>query len=155
MDGLRKWQLSYFFFLTYPLGDRSIRSQAQTNIQRRINQSENSLGGTQHNSPHIKRPSSSPPLPPLPVSASRSSEPEYNSTNDRSIGVKSLDLKSLIQSDNFTLKVSGLREDTGRFPFKLSTLKLQLKGDATLANIMAAIRDAGTSSIFPMFSLDI
>ena len=49
------------------------------------------------------------------------------------------------------MKVRGLRGDKD-FPFELSTLNLQLKGDATLANIMAAIKDAGESlMILPMF----
>ena len=133
-----------FIITTYPPGDRSIRSQAQINIQKRINESENSLG-TQHNSPHIKRLSSSPRPSPLPVSASLSSEPEHNSTNEHSIGVESFDLESLIQSGNFILKVRGLREDKDYFPFELSTLNLQLKGDATLDSIMATIKEAGTS----------
>ena len=94
MDGLRKWQLHTWFFYTYPPGDRMIKSQARTNIQERINATENRLGTRlERNSPHLKRRSSSPPLPPLPASAySRSSKPEYNSTNEHPIGV---DLEAL------------------------------------------------------------
>jgi hypothetical protein len=139
--------LVFGFLLTYPPGDRMIKSQARTNIQKRINEAENRLA-TQHNSPSIKRRSSSPPLPPLPVSAySRSSEPEYNSTNEHPIG---LDLEGLIQSGNFTLKVTGLRKDYCHGP--LSSLNLRLRGDATIDEINVAIKDAGASlTILSMF----
>ena len=133
-----------YLFFTYPPGDRSMRAQAQTNIQMRIDESDNILDtqlnspciegrsessslllppfklplsayslsskpksvDTKHNYPHIKRRSSSPRLPPLPVSGySRSPEPEYNSGNEHPIGV---DLEGLIQCGNFILNVTGL-----------------------------------------------
>ena len=162
-----------------PPGGSLIISQAQTNIQKRItNESENSLNtqpkwqsgssspcfppssfklpfpayssssrpksvDTKHNYPHFKRRSSSPRLPPLPVSAdSRSLEPECNSGNEHPIGV---DLEGLIQSGNFTLKVTGLRKDPDHPQAPLSTLNLRLRGDATLDEIKVAIKDAGAS----------
>ena len=144
-DGLRKWQLYTWFFLTYPPDDRSIKSQAQTNFEKCIKETGNILD-TQHIYPHIKARSLSPPL--LPISAhSRSSELEYNSTNEHPIGV---DLEGLIQSRNFTLKVIGLLKDSND---PSDTLDLQLKGDATLDEVMVAIKDAGASlTILPMFS---
>ena len=180
-----------YFFLAYPPGDRSIRSQAQTNIQERINESENSLDtqlnlpciegrsesssrlvpfklpfstyfhsskpksvDTKHIYPHIRGRSSSPRLPPLPVSPySHSSEPEYNSVNEHPIGV---DLKGLILSGIFNLKVTGLRKYSDHFKAPLSTLNLRLRGDATLDEIKVAIKDAGASlTILPMFSLHV
>ena len=125
-----------------------IESQAQNNIRKRFKETNNRLD-TQHNSPHDKRRFSS-PLPPLPVSAySRSPKPEYNSTNEYPTGIN---LESLILSGNFTLKVIGLRKDNDHPP--LSTLELQLRGDATLDDIKVAIKDAGASlMILPMFSL--
>jgi hypothetical protein len=127
------------FFFDLSRGDRMIKSQARTNIQERISETENILD-TQHNSPHIKRRSSSPPLPPLPVSVySRSSEPEYKSTNEHPIGV---DLEGLIQSGNLTLEVIGLRK---YYNPSLSSLNLRLRGDATLDEINVAIKDAGAS----------
>ena len=127
-----------------------IESQAQNNIRQRFKETNNRLD-TQHNSPHDKGRFSSPPLPPLPVSAySRSPKPEYNSTNEYQTGIN---LESLILSGNFTLKVIGLRKDNDHPP--LSTLELQLRGDATLDDIKVAIKDAGSSlmTILPMFSL--
>ena len=142
------------FFLIYPPGNRSILSQARTNIQKCINETENSLH-TQHNSPHIKGRSSFRPLPSLPASSyPRSSEPGYNSTNKHPIGV---DLDSLIQSGNFTLKVKGLRKDNDDyFPGPFFTFDLRLKGDTTLDEIRVAIKNAGASlTILPMFSLHV
>ena len=157
---------SYLSFWIYSLGDRSIKSQAQTNITKSIKEAKRSLDTqvTKRISPlapgasHIKGRSSR-PLPSLPFSAnSLSSEPEYNSTNEQQIGV---DLKGLIQSGNFTLKVIGLRKLENDFdddsffsldPEPLFTLDLQLKADATVVEIMAAIKDAGESLIiFPCF----
>jgi hypothetical protein len=84
---------------------------------------------------------------------SRSSEPEYSSTNEQKIGV---DFKGLIQSEIFTLKIIGLRKDFESYDTSLSTLDLQLKADVTLVEIMAAIKDAGASLIIlPMFSLHV
>ena len=177
---------SYLSFLIYSLGGRSIKSQAQTNITKSIKEAKRSLDTqvTKRISPlapgpgasHIKGRSSR-PLPSLPFSAnSLSSKPEYNSTNEQQIGV---DLKGLIQSGNFTLKVIGLRklgndfdddsfssfglvrelrndfDDDSFFSLdseSLFTLDLQLKADATVVEIMAAIKDAGGSLIiFPCF----
>ena len=165
MDGLSKWQLlilSFSWVLIYPgypPGDRSINSQAQTNFAKCINEARKSLD-TQHISPpvprasHIKGRSSPPPLPPTPLllsAYSRSSEPEYNSTNEQQSGV---DLEGLIQSGFFTLKVVGLRKDSN--DNSSSTLDLRLKADVTLIEIMDAIKDAGASlTIFPMFSLHV
>ena len=139
-----------FFFWPIHLGDRSIESQAQTNFAKCIKETEKSPG-TRHISPfasHIER-RSSPPLPPLTFSAnSLSSDPEYNSTNEQQIGV---DLEGLVQSGNFTLKVIGLQKPSyDSFSFDsdsepLSTLDLRLKADATLVEIMVAIKDAGVS----------
>ena len=131
--------------MTYPPGDRTIESQAQANFEKCINKTRKSPD-TQHVSPlslrasHIEGRSSSPPLPPLPFSgSSRSSEPEYNSTNEQQIGV---DLNGLIQSGNSTLKVIGLRKYSND---NLSTLDLRLKANVTLVEIRAAIKDAGAS----------
>ena len=110
---------------------------------------------TKHNYTHFKRRSSSPRLPPLPVSAdSRSPEPECNSGNEHPIGV---DLEGLIQSGIFTLKVTGLRKDSDDHPqAPLSTLNLRLRDVATLDEIKVAIKDAGASlTILPMFSLHV
>ena len=170
-----------------PPGGSFIRSQAQTNIQKRItNESENSLDtqpkwqsesssprfppsnfklpfpayssssraksvDTKHNYPHFKRRSSSPRLPPLPVSAdSRSLEPECNSGNEHPIGV---DLEGLIQSGNFTLKVTGLRKASHHPPSDSSTLNLRLRAYATLDEIKVAIKDAGASLTILSFFL--
>ena len=136
MDGLRKWQLILNFF-TYPPGDRSIKSQAQTNIQKRIKESEDSID----NQPNLNPPciegqyeSLSRLLPfKLPFSAYfRPSKPKSD-----------VDLEGLIQSGSFILKVIGLRKDSRHPP--LSTINLRFIGNATLANIMAAIEDAGES----------
>ena len=212
-----------YFLLAYPPGNRSIISQAQTNIRKRINESENCLGtqlnspnsppgersqaqtiiqerinesensvdtqpnspciegrsksssrlppfklpfsayfrsskpkgvDTKHNYPHIKGRSSSPRLPPLSVSAySRSPEPEYNSGDEHLIGV---DLKGLIQSGDFTLKVTGLRKGSHHPPSGSSTLNLRLRAYATLDEIRVAIKDAGASlTILSIFSLHV
>ena len=154
---------SFLVFLTYPLGDRSIESQAQTNFAKCI--SETKIPDTQHipplsphasdisprasrtfpRAPHIFSRAShiflrAPrPLPPLP---SRSSE-------QQKIGI---DLEGLIQSGNLILKVIGLRKDSN--DNSLSSLDLRLRADVTLVEIMAAIKDAGASStILPVFIL--
>ena len=128
-------QLHTCFFLTYSSVNRSIISQARTNIQNRINEIENTLDN-QHtgNSPQVKG------LPPSPVSA--------YSTNGH---LNSVDLEGLIQSGN-TLKVKGLRKDYN--DPSSSTLALRLKADATKEEIMVAIKDAGAFlTILPMSSL--
>ena len=134
MDGLRKWQIHTCFFLTYPPVNRSIISRARTNIYRnRINETGNGVD-SQHNSPpsRVKGRSSSPGLPLF-----------------RSYKPKGVDIEGLIQSRNFTLKVIGLR----RGPRLSCTLDLRLKADATSAEIMVAIKDAGVSlMILPMLS---
>jgi hypothetical protein len=128
-------------------GDRSIISQAQTNIRKCTNEFEDSLD-THHN-PRIKGRSSSLRHPSfkLPFSAhSRSSKP------------KDISLEGLIQSGNFNLKVVGLQKYFNLRPSKsgLSTLDLQLKADATKDEIMVAIKDAGVFlMILPMFSLHV
>jgi hypothetical protein len=133
--------------LTYPPDDRSIESQAQTNFQNCITETKMSLVNQQISpfvsfASHNENPSSSRPLPPLPFSAyARPSEPEHNYINKQEIGVN---LESLIQSGIFTLKVVGLRKNY-YINNSLSTLDLQLKADATLDDIMAAITDAGAS----------
>ena len=148
---------SYFSFLTYTHDDRSIESQAQANFSRCLSETTRSLA-TQHisplaprpSSPHIKGRSSSPPLPPLPRSVSLSSEPEYNS-NEQQIGV---DLEGLMQSGDCALKVTGLRKDYN--DTSKSTLDLRLKVNATLAEIIVAIKDAGASlTILPMLYLHV
>ena len=135
------------FFLTYPPGDRSIKSQAQINIQKRINETRDSLD-TQDISLRMKGRSSSSSGPQAPSMFSalfRSSKPKYT------IGV---DLGGLIQSANVSLKVIGLQKDSNHRYSPLSTLDLQLKANATQVEIMNAIKDAGVSSaIIPMFSL--
>ena len=145
------------------LGDRSIESQAQTNIAKCINETEKSLDIQQHISllasrgSHVKGRSSA-PLPSLSLSTYSQTDSEYNSTNEQQNGV---DLEGLIQSGNLTLKVTGLRKklgkDTNDDPFfsmdslptldPLYTLDVRLKTDTTLGNIMDAIKDAGASSI--------
>ena len=120
-----------------------IKSQAQTNFVKCINETKKSLD-TQHISTlasrayHITEPSFS-PGPPLP----RSSEPEYNSANEQL--QSSLNLEGLIQSRNFTLKVVGLRKHSEDNDNSLSTLDLRLKADVSLTEIKAAIKDAGVS----------
>ena len=121
-------------------GDRSIKSQAQTNFVKCINETKKSLDSRQisllaSSAPHIKEPSAS-PVPPL----LRSSEPEYNSANERQSG---LDLEGLIESGNFTLKVVGLRKDYT--DNSLSVVDLQLKAGVTVPEIKTAIREAGAS----------
>ena len=134
-----------FFFLTYPPGHRSITSQARINIQKRINETRNSLD-TQVISPRIIGRSSSSHVPPSPFSAySRSSKPKYNSTSVDAIDV---DLDGLIKSANFSLKVIGLRKDSNHWDPPFSTLDLQLKANATRVEIRNAIKDAGVSSAY-------
>ena len=150
--------------MTYPLADRSIESQAQTNFAKCISDTKKGLD-TQHIPPLSPRASdislrasrtfphashifsrashifsrAPRPLPPLP---SRSSE-------QQKIGI---DLENLIQSGNLTLKVIGLRKDSN--DNSLSSLDLRLRADVTLVEIMAAIKDAGASStILPVFIL--
>ena len=134
--------------MTYPPGDRSIESQAQTNIAKCINETEKSLD-TQHISPLSARGSykgrSSPPTPPPPspfsaYSLQVSSEPEYNSTNEQQIDI---DLEGLIQSRDLTLKVIGLQKLQEDFNDDSFLLDLRLKADATQNDIMVAIKDAG------------
>jgi hypothetical protein len=121
--------------------DRSIISQAQTNIQKCTNEFEDSLD-THHNS-RIKGRSSSPRHP---------SSKLLFSAHSRSSNPTDINLEGLVQSGNFNLKVLGLLKSDS----SLSTLDLQLKADATPDEIMVAIKDAGAfSMILPMFSLHV
>ena len=116
-----------YFILFFDLSTRrSIISRARTNIRNRINETGNGKD-SQHNSPpsRVKGRSSSPRLPLF----RSSSKP------------KGVDIEGLIQSRNFTLKVIGLR----RGPRLSCTSDLRLKADATSAEIMVAIKDAGVS----------
>ena len=161
-----------FFGLSGIPGDRSIESKAQTNIEKCISEAKN-VSPLAFRASHIKgRSSPLLRLPPssfkLPSSAaigsdSLSSEPEDNLTNEQQIGVN---LEGLIQSGKFTLKIVGLRklgqnENFGYNSFSsnwsskssLSTLDLHLSGDATLVDIMVAIKNAGALIILPVFCL--
>ena len=144
---------SCLLLFAYRILDRSIKSQAETNIASYIDETKNRAEqATEHipNPPRalsvarIRERSSFPLLPPLPhagtgtcptrVSLSRN----IITTNEHQDGV---DFEGLIQSGKITVKVTNVRKDFVDSP--LTALDLRLKTNVTQDEVIQAVKDAG------------